>query len=981
MSLPTTPESTADLVRPKLTLPAHLLATLAKPTAPISQAQQSIETAQAPDIPAVQTLEGVASSVQSDPTPELDRGFIITVVRTKKKPLGKKFDLLPDGFVRKESVVKMGLCTAVMHYVPTKEALAALLKAISEDPNAAIINASFEGIEIGEEFYIGSARVIERYTGIPRGDRARQKGVHLIKNGDKIHKLTGRFKENVRPSKWQLLDRDVDRHTPDQFAKMSPQAWMQTFLTLIPGVTGLHYCQAQSISSRVLRDGVPVGGGNGHVWIMVKDASDIERFRTAILVSAIRNGMSWPKPRYSRTEPGKVIGHSLTTLIDTSVWTPGRIVFVGKPVVGPGLTVAPQEIVVHGSTGTPELDTSLLGLPESAVIQEVTRKAGVEMTVHRSASGLKISANDLTLDTELETENLGTVTVRALLERGQPGKVRCQSPFRDSNSFAAFYSINADGKPYVYDAGTNTTHWLDSKEACEVDLVIANGVVQAMLAKTKTDCGAPFEPSSVAALALIQSRDPAQYRRFRAELKRANKDVSVPAIEQAIKAQAVQVKEAQTHHGYATDLLGRLTVDGFAPVGYEGTLYVVDPNTGLWVKVSMDALARLVAETHDGKDNCSRKSDYSGIAQHIITLVAAEAFFKNAQVGLASPGGFYQVKDGAIEVLALTPDHRQRVMLGVTPTAMETPLFNAFLHETFQSPNPGDEEAQIGLLQEASGAIMLGIAYRYQKAFLFFEPFGRAGKGVMVTIVSALVPPEFVTAVSPFVWDREYYIASLAGARLNVVGELPDGQPIPAAAFKTVIGCDLLTGRHPTHRPISFSNEAGHVFSSNHLIYTKDHSEAFYARWKVFVFPNSRLRLGLPQDPSLAQRIIANELPGIAHWALEGAMRVIRNGGYSQSVVHDRLMAQWRRSTNSLEEFVHECCLTGDPTLSILRSELYRNYTAWCRETGRHAFAKGRVKELLEHNIGMGVSLTKVDGYERFRGLQMRPDLDVFEVE
>jgi putative DNA primase/helicase len=76
-------------------------------------------------------------------------------------------------------------------------------------------------------------------------------------------------------------------------------------------------------------------------------------------------------------------------------------------------------------------------------------------------------------------------------------------------------------------------------------------------------------------------------------------------------------------------------------------------------------------------------------------------------------------------------------------------------------------------------------------------------------------------------------------------------------------------------------------------------------------------------------------------------MRVISNGGYSKSVVHDRLMAKWRRSTNSLEEFVHECCLTGDPNFSILRSDLYVNYTAWCRENGRRAFAKGHVKELL----------------------------------
>lgn len=78
-----------------------------------------------------------------------------------------------------------------------------------------------------------------------------------------------------------------------------------------------------------------------------------------------------------------------------------------------------------------------------------------------------------------------------------------------------------------------------------------------------------------------------------------------------------------------------------------------------------------------------------------------------------------------------------------------------------------------------------------------------------------------------------------------------------------------VTGRHPTHRPITFSNEAGHLFMSNHLITTKDQSEAFFARWKILEFPNSRLRSGLPLDENLAQRIIEKELPGIAFWALE----------------------------------------------------------------------------------------------------------------
>jgi putative DNA primase/helicase len=910
---------------------------------------------------------------------ESNRDHIITVVRSKK-PLGKQFVRNPDGTVSKQSVVKMGLCKAVMHYVPTPEAFKVLLEQVANDPHAAIINASFDGIAIAEPFVIGTARAIQRYTGIPVSDRARQKGVHLIEINGKTYKVIGRFKENVRPSSWQLLDRDIDRHTPVQFAKMSTSEWLRAVCSLIPGVTDITYCHAPSTSARVLLDGVPVGGGNGHVWIQVRDPADVERFRTAITISAVENGMSWRKPRYSRTEPDKVVGYSLTTPIDTSVMTPGRLVFVGKPVVGPGLTVAPLLVTIHLSDSTQLLDTAKLLLPAPEHIRQVTRKAGVEMAVQSSATGLCVTSNDLTLDTELETRDRGVTTVRALLELGKSVKIRCQTPFRDSSSFSAFYSTNPDGKPFVFDSGTSTTHWLDDSEARTVALISATGQVSRMLARANTDCGAPFEPDSIGALTIIHKQDPPQYRRIRAELKKA-KDVSVPGIEQAMKAQAVANQAAQTHHGYAVDTIARLTVDGFGPIAYEGTLYVVDADSGLWTQYSADALARLVAQTHDGNDNCVRKSDYSGIAQHIVSLASDESFFRDPPIGLACPGGFFQVKGNDIEVVPLTPHHRQRVMLSITPCEMDIPLFMGFLHETFQSTDSQDEAEQLMLVQEMNGATMLGIAYRYQKAFLFYEPFGRAGKGVLTTITSELVPKEFVKAVSPFVWDREYYIATLARARLNVVGEMPDGEPIPAAAFKTVLGGDMLTGRHPTHRPVSFRSEAAHVFCSNHFPYTKDHGEAFYARWKIVSFPNSRLVSGLPQDPGLAERIIAQELPGIAHWALEGAMRVLRNGGYSSSVVHDRLMAQWRRSTNSLEEFIAEACTVGDKEYSIVRSAFYRHYAAWCEETGRKPFAKGRVKDLLEHNIGLGITWARIDGIELFRGVQMRTDLDVFKAD
>jgi phage/plasmid-associated DNA primase len=64
-------------------------------------------------------------------------------------------------------------------------------------------------------------------------------------------------------------------------------------------------------------------------------------------------------------------------------------------------------------------------------------------------------------------------------------------------------------------------------------------------------------------------------------------------------------------------------------------------------------------------------------------------------------------------------------------------------------------------------------------------------------------------------------------------------------------------------------------------------------------------------------------------------------------------MAKWRRSTSSLSEFIYECCELS-PDAQVRRSEFY-SATQWCSETGRRPFSKARVKELLEHNVGMGV--------------------------
>lgn len=202
---------------------------------------------------------------------------------------------------------------------------------------------------------------------------------------------------------------------------------------------------------------------NGHVWVRFKNPADVERVRAAILVKAAELEMTWVKPRLSK-QTGERVGVSLTTLVDTSVLTPGRLVFCGKPVAGDGLQVLDSKFVRSEGLFDDSVDTSALVLPDPDRIRAITKAAGVEM--HTSSNGLNAIVYDLSLSTELVTQDRGVITVAEGMKIG--GTLRCQSPFRASDSWASLFSVDKHSAPRLYDFGTSTTHRIPIE--CEFDV-------------------------------------------------------------------------------------------------------------------------------------------------------------------------------------------------------------------------------------------------------------------------------------------------------------------------------------------------------------------------------------------------------------------------------------------------------------------------------------------------------------------------------
>lgn len=377
------------------------------------------------------------------PTVQGASSDVLTVI-VDDVPIGKQFSIV-EGKVRKQSAVSVSNAMACQFHVPDLQTLQAVLAVVSEHPNAACSNSAWLPAAVGEPFRMVSKKSLQEAGFDPEA-------VHVL---DGV-KTFARLKRYAKPSSWQLVDRDIDAFTPPEFAAMPFAVWRQAMGQLLPGFEAVACLRAFSSSSRVFHEGKPVGEGNGHVWVKVSDPALVEKVRSTIIPRAMLNGKLWLKPRMSRQD-GVVVGHGDTTICDPATWLPGRLVFNGKPMaLSDDLTVTEQRFeLFEGSTC---LDLSKCVDLNTGDVLRHSAAAKRPMVIRTGSQGFVHYKEDLRLDTVLELHDGSTVTVKEAMRTG--AKLRCQAPFRESVSMAAFFAIDDHGTPFVYDSGTGVKHLL-----------------------------------------------------------------------------------------------------------------------------------------------------------------------------------------------------------------------------------------------------------------------------------------------------------------------------------------------------------------------------------------------------------------------------------------------------------------------------------------------------------------------------------------
>lgn len=386
-----------------------------------------------------------------------------------------------------------------------------------------------------------------------------------------------------------------------------------------------------------------------------------------------------------------------------------------------------------------------------------------------------------------------------------------------------------------------------------------------------------------------------------------------------------------------------------------GAFWRYDPMRGIWRRLHSSEVEQAVQTLDglaygDGEILSLGQNKIRGAMACAAAQVARPGWFSGGEedsspppAGLCFENGFVRVTSDGIELVPHSPNNRCTAALPFAFDLSERcDRWIRFLGEVFNIDDDGGDKAR--MIQEFIGAALLGIAPRYARAVLMLGG-GRNGKGVAMDVLMSIFPKGSVAAIPPQQLDDLYARAQLAPLLLNAVSEMPSSEILASEPVKAAIAGDLMNGRNPAEKPFFFRARAGHLYAANKLPSTVDHSVGFFERFTIISF--NRFFKVEEREPGLAEHIIAHERPGLAAWALIGAVELLRRKHYQVPGSSERALDKWRDAADQIRQFVDERCLRSDDEW-IQSSELYREYRAWGERNGHRLVNSNTFAERLE---------------------------------
>jgi hypothetical protein len=378
----------------------------------------------------------------------------ITVLQSIVPPMTGKRYWIENGVLKGEAVAKIIEGNGTTIEISSSMDLVWVLEKTTESKNLALCLSAFKNdANVGDPFRIVTEERLAEILGRPVGEE----GVYHHRK----HRIAARVKRGMLPSEWILADADNPEGISPEWAALTVGERLALLESVLPGISKVERIEYRSSSTRVVA-GLAKPGEPTHALIRVNDASKIETLREFLRVATTIADLSFRSPRRSREDRDKIIGYEHRTLIDLAVLVTGRLIFNARPDVrkAEGYSVTSAGVCVV-NLGGGALDVGAIELPDAPALTDYEEVTGERLRYSTKGNVVRTSVAGL-LTPETEIESRGVVKpLREWAECLGPGKkLRCEAPFRASESEAAFIGKHLNGDPFVFDVGTSTKYVL-----------------------------------------------------------------------------------------------------------------------------------------------------------------------------------------------------------------------------------------------------------------------------------------------------------------------------------------------------------------------------------------------------------------------------------------------------------------------------------------------------------------------------------------
>jgi putative DNA primase/helicase len=240
-----------------------------------------------------------------------------------------------------------------------------------------------------------------------------------------------------------------------------------------------------------------------------------------------------------------------------------------------------------------------------------------------------------------------------------------------------------------------------------------------------------------------------------------------------------------------------------------------------------------------------------------------------------------------------------------------------------------EQEEKTKLIKQFCG-YCLSSSMLYDRA-LFMVGDGGNGKSTFIDTIGMVLGPDATSHIDLESLYDKYGFNGLIGKRLNIIEEV-HGNYYQSNKLKKLISGEAVTIDKKYKDMFTFRPQVKFVFSVNMLPRVDDTSTGTERRILAVQFLNN-----YRDNPNLALRssmgLLAQELPGILNWMIEGAIDLSNDKKFVITNEQIRMLDEYREENSSVEGFLSQCISLNEFT-SIDAPFLYEEYKIWSMSDG-----------------------------------------------